>query len=106
MKITTKDGQVNQLLDSEDFDHPSICGQYKANLRDNSIQYVDGDDCTTSLKKVSSKRMDIRIKFDKDVKNPFEQLMKLSQRIAAQMGKNVRNIRVTSLNKDNTPPPQ
>lgn len=31
LKITTKDGSVNQLLDSEDFDHPSICGQFKAN---------------------------------------------------------------------------
>lgn len=45
LKITTKDGKVNQLLDSEDFDHPSLCGQMKANSEDNSVEYVDGKDC-------------------------------------------------------------
>lgn len=50
--------------------------------------------------------MDIRMKFDKNVKDPFAQLMKLAARIAAQMGTDVRNIRITSLNKDRTPPPQ
>lgn len=70
-------------MESEEFEHPKICGQFKQNYKDNSIHYVDGDDCKTKISKVNSKMMKISIKLDKDLHSPWDTLQKMTQRIAA-----------------------
>lgn len=77
LRITTKEGAVPALLDSEDWDHPRICGQYHAIAKSNSIEYIDGPECQTTVQEVSSRRMNIKIKFGAEVENPFSKLMAL-----------------------------